>query len=68
MLEPLGRDQAIKIPFTVKVQQVRDYLKGLKIYRSMGLDDVHLRVLRELANAIAKLFSISHSQKVVSLR
>ncbi|GAB0202834.1 hypothetical protein GRJ2_002749000 [Grus japonensis] len=53
-----GRDWENAEPPTVGEDQVREYLRNLKLHRSMGPDELHPRVLRELADEVARPLAI----------
>ncbi|KGL87983.1 RNA-directed DNA polymerase from mobile element jockey, partial [Charadrius vociferus] len=38
--------------------QVRDHLRNLKVHKSMGPDEIHLRALRKLTDEVAKPLAI----------
>ena len=48
-------------PHTIQEETARDLLFHLDCHKSMDLDEICLRVLRELAEVIAKQLSIDYS-------
>ncbi|GAB0176532.1 mitochondrial enolase superfamily member 1 [Grus japonensis] len=56
--EGKGRDWENAEPPTAGEDQIQDHLRNLKVHKSMGLDEMHPQVLRELVNEVAKPLSI----------
>ena len=56
--EPLGEGVGSGFCPTVTVEQVRVLLMKLNVYKSMGPNYIHPRVLKEMADVVAEVLSI----------
>ncbi|GAB0179301.1 mitochondrial enolase superfamily member 1 [Grus japonensis] len=56
--EGKGRDWENEELPTVGEDQVREYLRNLKVHKSMRPDEMHLQVLRQLADEVARPLTI----------
>ena len=56
--EPLGEGVGSDFCPTVTVKQVQDLLTKFNMYMSMGPDDIHPRILKELTDVVAEPLSI----------
>ncbi|GAB0203223.1 mitochondrial enolase superfamily member 1 [Grus japonensis] len=56
--EGKGRDWENEEPPTVGEDHIQEYLRNLKVHKSMGPDELHLQVLRELVDKVSKALSI----------
>ncbi|GAB0202561.1 mitochondrial enolase superfamily member 1 [Grus japonensis] len=54
----LGRDWENAEPPTVGEDQVQDHLRNLKVHNTVRSDEMHLRILRELVDGVARPLSI----------
>ncbi|KGL94563.1 RNA-directed DNA polymerase from mobile element jockey, partial [Charadrius vociferus] len=56
--EDKGRDWENEEPPNVGEDQVQDHPRNLKVHKSMGPDEIHPQVLRELEDEVAKPLAI----------
>ena len=63
---PLGRGQESKVTPTLRAEQFQDHLMGFSLYKEP--DDIHPRILKELADVAAKTLSIVFKKSRLSGR
>jgi len=54
----VGGDRGSNVPPSVRENEVHDYLRNLNVHRPVDPVEIHPRVQRELADVVAKPFSM----------
>ncbi|KAJ7412753.1 hypothetical protein BTVI_45359 [Pitangus sulphuratus] len=62
----VDRDKKLNSPPVIKKETVSDLLSHLDPHKSMGPDEIHPRMMRELPEELAKLVSIIYQQSWLS--
>ncbi|KAJ7410218.1 hypothetical protein BTVI_53957 [Pitangus sulphuratus] len=66
LLELVDRDKKLNCPLIIEEERVSNLLSHLDPHKSMGSDGIHPRVMRELAEELAKTLSIIYQQSCLS--